>query len=555
MKHFLPLLFLALLLFQVKNPVVAQSTYAQVYQLVQTHCAGSSCHDGSVPTFNINVSADSFYHEIIGKTPVNPAAAANYNTLISPGDVQHSFLLRKISHGISDGLKLSQPAEGLDMPNGLPALANNEIELVRQWILYGAPETGNVVDTSLINTYYRTGGMNDVYGQHDPPAPGTGFQIYYGRFFMNKGISDTEVFYKVNPHIDQAIEAYKVSYMMPSDDHHFIMYLFQPGGDVNYPYGIRPLSDGSMEYDQFGIGSTGTWSIELPTGTAFYFNPGQMFDLDLHLTNPSYHDSIYSCEMYINVYTEPATTTTTYMRMESFVNMNIAIPHDGQTHTYPLLCQDSSRSTYWNLWKLSSHTHRYGTAFNIWLQNPDGSKGAQIYDGNYSYEDGFDVGYYRWGPHATFRTWPGDSLFPINPLSGVIGEATWLNTMGPDTVWWGFSSLDEMEAVYFYYVDGEALPTAVNTVPANNFSARVFPNPVSDAFILKYDLDQPTHVQVDLLDVLGNKVANLVNEQGQAPGQYTHDVNASEYKLQPGIYLVAFNIGGKIETQKLIITE
>ncbi len=51
--------------------------------------------------------------------------------------------------------------EGNYEPNGLPALANNEIELVRQWILYGAPDTGIVVDTAMVNAYYRTGGMND----------------------------------------------------------------------------------------------------------------------------------------------------------------------------------------------------------------------------------------------------------------------------------------------------------------------------------------------------------------------------------------------------------
>jgi hypothetical protein len=164
--------------------IVAQSTYAQVYQLIQTRCAGAACHDGSVPTFNINVSADSFYHEVVNSTPVNPAAAGNFNKIVAPGDVQHSFLLRKIAHGLSDGLKLKQPSEGLDMPNGLPAVANNEIELVRQWILYGAPETGTVVDTGMINTYYRSGGIDDTYSPHDAPASGQGFQLYYGRIFL-----------------------------------------------------------------------------------------------------------------------------------------------------------------------------------------------------------------------------------------------------------------------------------------------------------------------------------------------------------------------------------
>jgi hypothetical protein len=146
---------------------------------------------------------------VVNLTPVNPAAAGNYNYIVSPGDVQHSFLLRKISHGISDGLAITQ-AEGNYMPSGLPALANNEIELVRQWILYGAPDTGTVVDTSIINGYYRNGGIDDTYSPHPAPAAGEGFQIYYGRVFLGPATRDTEFFYKVNPHLNSDIESQEI---------------------------------------------------------------------------------------------------------------------------------------------------------------------------------------------------------------------------------------------------------------------------------------------------------------------------------------------------------
>ena len=254
MKHFFTFLAITFLVVPVRYSAMGQNTYDQVYQLIQTHCAGASCHDGTVPTFNINVSEDSFYHEVVNLTPVNPAAAANYNSIIAPGDVQHSFLLRKISHGISDGLAIAQ-AEGNYMPSGLPALANNEIELVRQWILYGAPKTGNVVDTGLINTYYRTGGIDDTYSPHDAPAPGTGFQMYYGRVFLGPNTRDTEFFYKFNPHINSAIESQQVTTMMPANDHHFVLCLFSPGGQASYTAGLRPLSESSMEYDVYGIGT------------------------------------------------------------------------------------------------------------------------------------------------------------------------------------------------------------------------------------------------------------------------------------------------------------
>ena len=416
MKRLLPLSLLLLFFWKSEN-VKAQSTYAQVFSIIQSHCAGSACHDGSVPTFNINVSADSFYHEVINRTPVNPAAGTIYNKIVIPGDVQRSFLLRKVAHGISDGLKLNQPSEGLDMPSGLPSLAKNEIELIRQWILMGAPETGNVVDTSIINTYYRTGGIDDTYSPHDAPAAGTGFQIYYGRIFLGANTRDTEFFYKVDPHLTTAIEAKQITTMMPTNDHHFQILLFQQGSASSYPWGLRSLAQGSMENDQYGIGTAaGLWNYTLPTGTAFFFAQNQMFDLDIHIQNPSI-DSIYSTDLYINFYTQPNGTAQHYMLVNNVPNLNISIPEDGQPHSFTIVDQDSSQTKYWNLWKLYTHTHKYGTAFNVWLRNPDGTKGAQIYDGNYSYEDGYDVGYYRWGPHVTFRTWAGDSLFAVNPLT------------------------------------------------------------------------------------------------------------------------------------------
>ena len=554
MKRLLPLSLLLLFFWKSEN-VKAQSTYAQVFSIIQSHCAGSACHDGSVPTFNINVSADSFYHEVINRTPVNPAAGTIYNKIVIPGDVQRSFLLRKVAHGISDGLKLNQPSEGLDMPSGLPSLAKNEIELIRQWILMGAPETGNVVDTSIINTYYRTGGIDDTYSPHDAPAAGTGFQIYYGRIFLGANTRDTEFFYKVDPHLTTAIEAKQITTMMPTNDHHFQILLFQQGSASSYPWGLRSLAQGSMENDQYGIGTAaGLWNYTLPTGTAFFFAQNQMFDLDIHIQNPSI-DSIYSTDLYINFYTQPNGTAQHYMLVNNVPNLNISIPEDGQPHTFTIVDQDSSQTKYWNLWKLYTHTHKYGTAFNVWLRNPDGTKGAQIYDGNYSYEDGYDVGYYRWGPHVTFRTWAGDSLFAVNPLTGLIGEATWINTAGPNPVVWGFSAYEEMMDVGFFYVQGDDLPTAVTTVPENNAEIKVFPNPVADEFVLQYSLSQEASVQIDLFDVAGNKIGNMLNNVSQPTGKYSLGIHTDQYNLAAGIYLVSINIGGKVTTQKLVITD
>ena len=344
---------------------------------------------------------------------------------------------------------------------------------------------------------------------------------------------------------------------MPANDHHFQILMFQQGQSQNYPWGVRPLAQSSMDNDAYGIGSgPGLWDFVLPTGTAFYFAQGQVLDMDLHIQNPSL-DSIYSIDLYVNVYTQPVGTAQHYMYNNNFPDFDISIPQDGQPHSFSQTCRDSSMTHYWNLWKLYTHTHRYGTGYNIWQLNPDGSTGNEIYNGDYSYEDGYDVGYYRWGPHVTMRTWAGDSLYPVNPLTGLTATATWVNTAGPDPVVWGFTAQEEMMVVGFFYTIGDELPsaTAVSSVDKDVLSVKIFPNPVTDDFTIQYEIAQSPGVQINLFDVAGNKIGNLLNNTTQAPGKYTLGLHTGQLHLAAGVYLISVNMDGKTTTQKLIVTE
>ena len=532
----------------------AQSTYAQVYQILHTSCTGSSCHDGSSPIFNATVSPDSLYRALINKTPVNPSAGTAYNKLIVPGDVQHSFLLRKIAHRISDGLALNQPAEGLDMPNGLPALANNQIELIRQWILNAAPDTGTVVDTSIINTFYRVGGITDVYSPHNAPAPGTGFQIYIGSIFIPAN-TEVEWFCKYDPHITTSIEVPHYATMLASTTHHFILYNFQMGADVLYRPGLRPISESSMNSVTTGIGGFGgDLNLQLPPGTAFYYGQGQQMDADLHIINPS-TDSILRTDIYVNLFTQPVGTAAHYMTLTIWSNDTISIPEDNQPHMLENVGNDSTQTQYYTIWKIYSHTHKYGTGFDIWLRNPDGTKGAQVYDGNYSYEDGYDVGYYRWGPHSTTHTYPDDSMLIVDPRLGFIWDATFTNTAGPNPVQYGPTSADEMDIMGFVGYSGANLPTSIMPVSTDKITTKVYPNPTLDEFSITYELAQSGNVSVDLMDVTGKKLASLINNNTSPAGKYSHTFNTNDYRLAAGIYYVSFNIGNSTATQKLIVTE
>src|SRR5687768_8600983 len=104
----------ALCVFTLQN-LNAQHTFTQVYNLLQANCSTSGCHDGSAQRFNITLSETDVYNQLVNADPQNSDAVSKKNKLIKPGDPVRSFLLRKISHGISSSLHLAS-GEGDAMP-------------------------------------------------------------------------------------------------------------------------------------------------------------------------------------------------------------------------------------------------------------------------------------------------------------------------------------------------------------------------------------------------------------------------------------------------------
>ena len=164
----------------------AQSTWNNVYTTLQASCSG--CHSGGSPAGNLDFSGSStaVYNNLINQVPTNPAAAAQGNLLVDPGYPEKSFLLRKCANAGWDSWSeyVLAPAEGSVMPpSPQPSLANADIEMIRQWILFGASETDTVVDPTLLADFYNGDGLPKVAPPPGPPT-GQGFQIRLGSFFL-----------------------------------------------------------------------------------------------------------------------------------------------------------------------------------------------------------------------------------------------------------------------------------------------------------------------------------------------------------------------------------
>lgn len=143
-------LFLCLTLFSCESdpPTPAytppDSSFGLVYtKIFTTSCSVSGCHDGKEQSPSLT-GADT-YRELISQDPANQEALQANLELIKPSVSDSSFLYQKLIFATSN-FKFGSP-----MPQGGLSLTSNEIEFVREWIDAGAPETGHVADSTLLN--------------------------------------------------------------------------------------------------------------------------------------------------------------------------------------------------------------------------------------------------------------------------------------------------------------------------------------------------------------------------------------------------------------------
>ncbi len=559
-----------ILFFFITTQGVAQSTYDEVYTILQNNCATSGCHNHATQEAGLDLEGSGsskmadVYGNLIDVTPKNSKAAAKHNKLIYPGHPYKSFLFRKLQHnsGLAPNSYLVS-GEGDPMPPNVPMLSNEKLELIRQWILHGAPETGSPVDTGVIADYYNNGGVNSLSKTPAPPADGEGYQIHLGPYLLPPG-GEKEYFLKY--HTDQEVtkEIERVDTYMGDYSHHFILFRYRDGEEGAKSRGLR--QDNAHTNTTIVTANQFSDSLKLPYGTAFQWDASTILDLNSHYINYN-NNKPTACEVYLNVYTEPKGTAEQVMKSRLVPNFDIEIPNDGQEHTIQDAVYDSNLPIDLHIWALSSHTHQWGTDYNIYDRNADGSKGDQIFDAgcqpdgvpgctteNYDYQ------------HPPIREFE----YPFHKMNlgeGVIHEATWVNN-GPDTVRWGATSEDEMMLFFFFYVtstegleppdDTTANDTTTDDTTTTNlkqhqsptdFSLNIYPNPSSGPFTIAYNLPEAGNTTIEILDIQGKKVSTILN-QTHAPGM--HEVQLSELDLEKGMYLISIQHNDKEQIKKYV---
>jgi hypothetical protein len=89
-----------------------------------------------------------------------------------------------------------------------------------------------------------------------------------------------------------------------------------------------------------------------------------------------------------------------------------------------------------------------------------------------------------------------------------------------------------------------------STLPSNFTLNQNYPNPFNPTTVISYDLPENSQVNLAVYDMMGRRVATLVNENVAAG---THQVQFDASSLSSGTYMYRLQAGGNIQTKKLTL--
>jgi hypothetical protein len=90
----------------------------------------------------------------------------------------------------------------------------------------------------------------------------------------------------------------------------------------------------------------------------------------------------------------------------------------------------------------------------------------------------------------------------------------------------------------------------ITNVPHTYSLSQNYPNPFNPSTVINFSLEKPSNVTLSIYNVLGQKVASVVNSFMQA-GSYTYQFDAS--KLASGVYIYRIEAGTFVSAKKMIL--
>ncbi len=114
-----------------------------------------------------------------------------------------------------------------------------------------------------------------------------------------------------------------------------------------------------------------------------------------------------------------------------------------------------------------------------------------------------------------------------------------------------FSGTSTVRSDSIFTLDVEEKIASVR-IPKDYALAQNYPNPFNPTTIILYDLPSASSVRLEVFDLLGRKVATLVNSR-QPAGTHTYTLRANA--LSSGIYFYRLQAGDYVKTRKMMLVK
>ncbi len=114
-----------------------------------------------------------------------------------------------------------------------------------------------------------------------------------------------------------------------------------------------------------------------------------------------------------------------------------------------------------------------------------------------------------------------------------------------------FSGTSTIRGDSVFTLDVEEKTPSVR-IPKDYALAQNYPNPFNPTTIIQYDLPTASQVCLELFDVLGRKVATLINAK-QSVGTHAYTLRASAFALASGVYFYRLQAGEYVQTRKMVL--
>lgn len=421
-------------------PVVSSSFEQLQRRILTPTCATSGCHssesDAMFKQHRLVLAASVAYKNLVGVAPTNSTAKTNGLLRVKPFASQESLLYHKLNAAADhhSGANYGNP-----MPLGGDLLSVGQIEFVRRWIEAGAPQTGSLVDSTLLDDKTPST-IPENFEALKAPAAGAGFQIHLDPFsvapnferelFIRKSVGNTEPVY---------IKRYEIK--MRANSHHFLAYTYRDNTKLPPINQIRDLRNPdnslnvetalSMQNHIYFVGAQASYTdFTFPEGTALLVPANATLDLNSHYVNKT--ASPITGEAYLNFYTVDASKVKNVMKIMDFTNTNLNIP----AKTRVTIAKTFAMSRPIKILVLTSHCHKLGEKFVIRIKG--GARDGEIV---YTSTD--------WA-HPEITTY--DKPIELAKGEALVSEITYNNTTDKD-VKWGLTSEDEMGIIFGYYLE------------------------------------------------------------------------------------------------------